>query len=141
MRRVSRRRLLLLVVAAVVLGACGDSKDASDASESKLPTRTIEAGEVTVTIEPTSITSSAAAFEVVFDTHAVDLDLDVAEASHLIVDGTEWTVASWDGAGPGGHHREGSLTFEAAGKPTGTAELTIDGLDEPVRATWNLAAL
>ena len=38
----------------------------------------------------------------------------------------------------GGHHREGTLTFSAAGPANGDAVLTIEGLDEPATARWAL---
>ena len=141
MRRLTRRLALPGIVAAtvVLLAACG-SDDPATPTDAVLPARTVEAGEVTVKIEPTGITSSGAAFKVVLDTHSVELDLDVAAGATLVVDGTEWPAATWDGPGAGGHHREGTLTFDAAGEPTGTAELTISGLDEPVEATWDLDA-
>ncbi|HEX7165531.1 MAG TPA: hypothetical protein VF230_00990 [Acidimicrobiales bacterium] len=73
-----------------------------------------------------------------FDTHSVELDLDVAASARLVVDGTPWTAPVWDGTGPSGHHREGTLRFTATGDSTGTAELTIAGLPELVRVTWDL---
>jgi hypothetical protein len=144
MRRVSRRLAMtgVILLAAVVLSGCGDDDGRNEAASKPggLPARTVESGEVTVEITPLQLTAGGASFTVVFDTHSVDLDLDVAEASTLVIDGQEWTAARWDGAGPGGHHREGTLTFDANGEPTGEAVLTIDGLPEPVRSTWQLEA-
>lgn len=130
----------LLAAVALLVAACGAGGRDDDASgaDQKLPTRTIESGAVTVRITPIQLDASGAAFKVVLDTHAVDLDLDVAGSAQLVVDGTQWTAASWDGAGPGGHHREGTLRFDAAADPTGTAEVSISGLPKPVRATWTL---
>ncbi len=79
-----------------------------------------------------------ASFAVVFDTHSVDLDLDITDTVALTVDGQAWTDPAWEGTGPGGHHREGTLTFSAAGPANGDAVLTIEGLDEPVTAQWAL---
>jgi hypothetical protein len=93
---------------------------------------------VTVTITPTRIDATGAEFAVAFDTHSVDLDLDVAANAALTVDGTDWTDPSWDGAAPGGHHREGTIRFTASGPARGDAVLTIRGLDELVTATWTL---
>jgi hypothetical protein len=141
-RRLSRRLPLLgaVLAATVLLAACGSDDRADSSSSSGLPTRTVEAGEVTVKIEPTGMTPSGATFDVAFDTHSVDLNLDIAAGARLVVDGTEWTGAAWDGPGAGGHHREGTLTFDATADPAGTAELTISGLDEPVQAAWDLEA-
>ena len=140
--RLGRAAVLALVV--VVIGACGDGggggdDDTADAAKQRYATRTVAAGEVTVKITPARIDRSGAAFEVVFDTHSVDLDLDVAERARLVVGGTPWGAARWAGAPPGGHHREGTLRFDATGEPTGSAALTIDGLAEPIEATWPLS--
>jgi hypothetical protein len=95
---------------------------------------------VTVTITPTRIDAEGAELIVAFDTHTVDLDLDVAAHTAPTVDGTDWVDAAWDGAGPGGHHRQGTIRFTAGGPASGDAVLTIGGLDEPVTASWTLPA-
>ena len=139
MRRVTRvlAGAAVIVAAAGLLGACGS--DGDDTTETPgLGTRAVEAGEVTVTITPLQLDGDGAAFDVAFDTHSVELDLDVAANAELVVDATPWSDATWDGAGGGGHHREGILRFPPAGEPTGTAELTIGGLPDPVSATWDL---
>lgn len=102
-----------------------------------LPSRTVEAGAVTVTLEPRRLDATAAIIKVSFDTHSVALDLDVARQATLVVNGTTWPAAGWSGDGPGGHHREGELRFTPAGPATGTSTLTIGGLPEPVTASWN----
>lgn len=125
--------------AVALLDACSDDRAPDDArGDGALAARTFEAGEVTVKLTPDRIDAEGATFDVVLDTHSVELDLDVAAHARLVVDGTPWTGATWTGAGPGGHHREGSLRFTAAGASAGTVELVIDGLPAPVRAAWNL---
>ena len=134
------RRLTLLAVTValtVVLAGCGS--DGPGVTAAGLDKRTVEAGAVEVTIPPARIDESGASFGIAFDTHSEDLALDVAASAALTVGGTPWTGAAWAGAGPGGHHREGTLTFSAAGAPRGEAILTIDGLAQPVRASWELA--
>ena len=106
------------------------------ASPSPLPARTIDAGEVTVKIQPRQLDAKGAVFEIVFDTHSADLDQDLVRQTRLTVDGISWPVAAWSGDGPGGHHREGNLRFRTGGPPTGRATLSIDGLPKPVTATW-----
>ncbi len=66
----------------------------------------------------------------------VALDTDVAAAAELTVDSNTWTDPAWDGDGPGGHHRSGTLRFTASGPVSAT--LTIGGLDQPVTARWTL---
>lgn len=69
---------------------------------------------------------------------SVELGLDVARRATFTVGGQPWTDPVWDGAGPGGHHREGTLVFTSTGPPTGDAVLTVEGLDEPLTARWAL---
>ena len=131
------RRLIVVVgVLTVLVAACGGDKE--PAARASLAERKVVAGEVTVTIQPVRIAQDGAEFKIVLDTHSVELDLDVAGAARLVVDGTEWRGATWDGAGPGGHHREGTLRFSAGGPPAGDAVLTISGLDRPTAARWTL---
>jgi hypothetical protein len=139
MRRLTRllAGAAVIVTTAALLGACGSDDDPA-AGSPVLPARTVEADEVIVEITPAQLDADGAVFDIAFDTHSVDLSVDVAAAATLVVDGTEWDGAEWDGAGAGGHHREGRLRFRPGGDPTGPVELTITGLPDPVRATWDL---
>lgn len=51
-------------------------------------------------------------FDVVFETHSVDLNFDVASIASL-EDKKRNTLGNpvWDGSPPGGHHRNGILSF------------------------------
>ena len=91
-----------------------------------------------MTITPIRLDDVGAIFEIVLDTHSVELSLDMAASASLEVDGNAWVVEGWDGSGPGGHHREGELRFTAQSSPSGTARLTIQGLPEPVEASWDI---
>jgi hypothetical protein len=146
-----RSRLwLLLVVAAVALLVIGgvvagldrrntrSSAINTGAPSPSLPARTVAAGAVTVKILPRQLDARGAVFKVSFDTHSVDLNQDLARQARLTVGGTTWPVAGWSGGGPGGHHREGNLSFNAIGTAVGTATLSIDGLPGPVTATWDV---
>lgn len=151
------RRLLIAlsaVAALTLLAACGGSGDGkagtgaaatgepatSSPQPAALATKTVEAGAVTVKIDPVRIDAGGAEFKVNFDTHSVALDLDVARSAALAVGGSQWAGAAWSGAGPGGHHREGTLRFDPGGPATGPAVLTITGLPAPVTATWSLGS-
>jgi hypothetical protein len=139
-----RRRLIsLTLTAAVVAGAVafvatrdGDDSASSASAGSSLATRTQDAGEVTVKATLRQLDGAGAVAHLVFDTHAVELDLDVAAGATLTVDGAAWPTSGWEGDGPGGHHREGELRFEAAGPAGGDAVLSIDGLSEPLTFRW-----
>ena len=132
------------VLAVVVLAACADNGDddggggGGGGARATLATRTAEAGAVSVKMTPVRIDASGAEIKVLLDTHSVDLGLDVAAGSRLAVGGKDWGAATWSGAGPGGHHREGVLRFRASGPAAGRAELSIAGLPEPVTAAWDL---
>ncbi len=101
-------------------------------------TVTVTVGEVEATVVPTRVDSTGAEFDITLDTHAVDLDVDIARQATLTIDGRPWTRPAWDGEGAGSHHLEGTLTFTADGPAAGDAMLTIDGLDDPIIARWAL---
>jgi hypothetical protein len=141
MRRVTFLSVLLLTTLSF---GCGASEKPSTASEKPstegtgLGSKKVEAGEVTVKIEPIAIDADGASFEITLDTHSVELDMDVAEGASLVVDGEPWTGARWRGDGESGHHREGTLDFDAGGTAEGAARLELDGFPEPVGASWDL---
>lgn len=139
-----RRSLILLAAGVVVVAGAlaiatrsGERDPRLAGSSSGLGARTVAAGEVDVKIEPLQLDDRGAAFKITFDTHSVELDADPTLAT-LDVGGRSWPVDGWSGDGPGGHHREGELRFEAAGAATGTATLTISELPEPVETSWDL---
>lgn len=89
-------------------------------------TKTDEQGQVTVKVTPQTLNGAAWKFDVVFDTHSVELDQDPTQIAVLIDDqGKEHTPSAWEGAGPGGHHREGVLVFEAISSASASVELKI----------------
>jgi hypothetical protein len=129
-----------LVVAGVIVAQLGSGSSATSADQpgTSLPTRTVDAGAVTVKIQPRQFDASGATFKMVFDTHSVELDQDLNRQVRLVVGGIDWPTEGWSGDGPSGHHREGDLRFAAAGPAIGAATLTIDGLPAAVTATWDL---
>ena len=135
MRRIAA--FLFAFTAAAVAAGCSEPDDSRTAT-SVLESRTVDVGEVTVEITPLQLDSSGATFLVAVDTHSVDLTGDLAASSTLSVGGTEWQSEGWDGAEPGGHHRQGELRFAAAGPAKGQVTLIITGLPEPVEASWDV---
>ncbi len=107
-----------------------------------------EQGAVTVAVTPENLSLAAEtlAFEVVMDTHSVDLSMDLATLAALTTDnGRSVTATLWD-AVPGGHHVSGVLTFPAVVEGTAVlAEatqltLTVTDVDAPSRTfTWTLS--
>lgn len=140
-----RRGLILAAVAAIMVVAAGlvlaarggDDDRPGRSNAAGLQTRSAAAGEVDIEIVPRQLDDQGAVFAVTLDTHAVELSADLTEAT-LEVGGATWPVDEWSGDGPGGHHREGELTFEPAGPATGTARLVIAGFAEPVEVGWEL---
>ena len=123
----------VLVAAALILAACGGGSDSESPGaqtegpaepaagapmgEQPVPaleTQSSDEGQVVVDVTPRSTGEETWDFEVEFNTHSVDLGFDPAEISVLRCDrGDEFQGLAWDGAGPGGHHRSGVLSFAA----------------------------
>ena len=116
---------------------------AGAASAAELEARTSRAAGVTVKVTPKDVApgSGTWAFAVVLDTHSQDLSDDLVKDSVLIdVRGTRYAPVSWEGAPPGGHHREGVLRFKGLGPAPGAFELQIRRPGESAARVfrWNL---
>lgn len=99
------------------------SQPAAPAAESAgawlLEAQTDEQGAVTVVVKPLNLAAPGATldFEVILDTHSLDLSMDLAELATLTDgNGREVQATLWD-APSGGHHVSGTLSF-----PVGTAD-------------------
>ena len=118
-----------------------NSKVANQSQEQNiLSTQTNTEGAVTVKVTPkTLIAESQAVFDVIFDTHSVDLNYTVAGISRLTDDmGNTYQPLSWTGE-KGGHHVEGILTFPQIAKSAKKVTLTIAGIDKIDRIfSWNM---
>jgi hypothetical protein len=138
MTRISRRTVISAVVVLVSLGALAWAPRPATATapSRRFPTRTIEAGEVTVELKPTRVDKSGAVVDITLDTHAIELDMNLRRASSLTVDGIAWPTVRYRGDGSGGHHREGTLRFRAAGPTKGQLRIRISGLPGRVVASW-----
>lgn len=77
-------------------------------------------------------------FEIVMNTHSVDLDFDLAKISMLYDDiGNEYEPLGWGGAEPGGHHIEGILKFPQINSNAKLIKLVI--IDSTRREfSWNI---
>lgn len=79
-------------------------------------TKTDDQPPVTIKITPIVLGKDTALwkFKIVFDTHSGNLDYDILAAAILTDDkSTIYKPTAWEGPGPGGHHREGILVFNA----------------------------
>ena len=100
-------------------------------------------GGVTVAVTPQNFVASAKSwdFKVVLDTHSGELNDDLVKAATLIDDkGGRHVPVKWEGAGPGGHHREGTLRFNAIAPRPESVELQIQrpGESKPRSFRWQL---
>ena len=106
-----------------------------------------EQGAVVVAVTPRTFYPGASTvdFEVVMNTHSVDLSMDLTALATLTTDSGAQIVASgWD-APEGGHHVSGLLSFPAVSDGNNLLEgattltLTLENVDTPVRTfTWSL---
>jgi hypothetical protein len=100
-------------------------------------------GGVTVAVTPQNLAASAKSwdFKVALDTHSGELNDDLVKAATLIDEkGGRHVPVKWEGAGPGGHHREGTLRFNAIAPRPESVELQIQRPSEskPRSFRWQL---
>ena len=131
MRRLKAVFALVLIGPSLLLAACSEED-----TTGVLPQKSVEVNSVTVEVVPQQFDESMAVLSLKLDTHETPLVMDLPGEAHLYVGGQEWQTESWDGDEAGGHHREGTLRFGAAGKPAGEVRFLLDGLAEPVEITW-----
>lgn len=114
-RHVLRNTLGLFATAlAIGLGAAPSMVSAQTGTAAVAPQSSTDRG-VTVKVTPKSIGSAAGPWEfsVVLDTHSADINDDLTQTATLVTDdGRTVKPLGWNGAAPGGHHREGVLSFE-----------------------------
>lgn len=97
---------------------------------------------VTVTVTPVDVSAQAKEwkFDIVMDTHSVELDQDMSKITILVDDqGNEYKSLRWEGAPAGGHHREGALVFERIKSNSNSIELKIFSIGDVVRSfSWQI---
>lgn len=110
--------LALLAVLGLLLSLSCAGRNAQtdgDTAPAELPAQSSRSGEVNVTVTPLDIRPDLDAwdFQVVMDTHTVELDEDLIQAAVLTDEtGREFSPSGYEGDPPGGHHRAGVLRFE-----------------------------
>ena len=135
------KRSISLAAALIVLAAVFSPAPANAAAG--LESRTSATSGVTVKVTPKNVASSAATWEfaIVLDSHTQDLSDDLLKSARLI-DGENKQHApiAWDGAPPGGHHREGVLRFKPIAPAPQAVELQITrpGESTPRSFRWQL---
>lgn len=128
------RGVLVAMAALVITGATGAAG---------LATRTNSTAGVTVKVTPKDVAPGSAtwAFDIVLDTHSQELSDDLVKASVLLdAQGVRYPPIAWEGARPGGHHRQGVLRFKGLGPAPGAFELQIRRPGESAARVfrWNL---
>jgi hypothetical protein len=116
---------------------------AAGAFAAELAAQRNSAGGVTVAVTPQNLAASAKSwdFKVVLDTHSGELNDDLVKTTTLLDDkGGQHVPVKWEGAGPGGHHREGALKFKPVSPTPTTIELQIKRAGEanPRSFRWQL---
>ncbi len=116
---------LLIIIVAVIAAGCSSgfvppgeegayppSSSSSFAGPTNGLVQTNTGGSVTLGVEWIKAEDDSLVFNVAMNTHSVDLDqYDLGELAVLRDDaGNKYYPISWDSA-PGGHHRQGVLTF------------------------------
>jgi hypothetical protein len=123
MRNTAMRKLRFAITASLVAASCF-----LPAAAVELTTQNSSQNGVSVAVTPRTLSSDAETWEfnIVLDTHSQDLSDDLAK-SVVLLDGSgaRYEPVAWDGAGPGGHHREGVLRFRRITPQPGTIELLI----------------
>lgn len=109
---------VLVLLTALVFSACGAAAVASPVgapASGGARTQIVDGGNVTVKVTWPGV-AAGPAFDVVLDTHEIDLDsYDLVKLALLRTDdGREVAPTGWD-APKGGHHRQGLLAFPSAG--------------------------
>lgn len=115
-----------LLRAAVVASALLAGTAALAQTPSALEQSTTAHG-VTVKVAPRSLGEGGTwSFRFTLDTHSQNLDDDLLQTVVLVTDdGRELRPAAWKGAGPGGHHREGTLEFSVPEPAARAVELRM----------------
>ncbi|MEB2353133.1 MAG: hypothetical protein OZ924_17200 [Burkholderiaceae bacterium] len=88
---------------------------------------------VTVKVTPVPQVPGTATwgFKIVLDTHSQELVDDLTRTTTLVTDdGRSLKPTAWSGSGPGGHHREGVLSFAAPEPLPGAFELRVSRAGE-----------
>lgn len=140
----SNLHTIAAMAAATALALAGAPSPAS-AQPTAAPPGVQSSSERGVTVKVTPKTIGMAGkrweFSIVLETHSADLGDDLVQSASLTTDdGRTLKPATWTGAAPGGHHREGVLAFDVPAPRPASIELKIvrPGESAPRTFRWRL---
>ena len=116
-------------------------QDSNQQQQVSFDTKTDEQGQVTVKVTLQTFSKNLWKFNIVFDTHSIELNEDIIQIAELIdSEGNVFKPIAWEGAGPGGHHREGVLTFNQVQPLPEYVELKIKNIGGVTERSfrWNI---
>lgn len=128
-----------MTVVAMLAASCGSSDSGTAATETAagsmnnvpLPQQKSQSGDVAVVVMPGNLAADATTwtFKVTLDSQGADLSEDLATAAVIVDDsGKEYPASGYEGDGPGGKHREGTLSFAAITPPPNSITMKIRGV-------------
>jgi hypothetical protein len=147
---------MVIALIIVVAWVADEGARPSDAKTAAPPTRanagsqarvqTNTEGSVTVSVELVRIPNTSAEewlFDVILNTHNVELDMDISETFARIDDsGAQFPISRWEGDPPGGHHREVTLAFVGFDTPPARIAIVARNVGDISERlfSWNLPA-
>lgn len=143
-------RNLVLVAALIAVIPLGWSASANlqdqgvtaPANTLTLPEKVSDAAGLVVTVSPLPISNGTSVqFAIKMDTHSGDLSFDLTKMASLTdSNGVNYSPTGWSGSPPGGHHREGTLSFPPLDGRPGSIRLVLRDLYGVDRTfEWSLA--
>lgn len=119
--------IAIIIVLTVIKSRNTEVNNSQESNKNKSLTQENNGENVKIIVTPKTLTvGEKPSFNIVFETHSVDLAFDVAQISSLVDEkGRVFNQSIWEGSGPGGHHREGTLTFNTVLSKTKFIELII----------------
>jgi len=140
--------LIPIIIAGVFIAARANdefsesNKDQVTTEKNLYSSQTNSLGNVEVEVVPNvSADKKSWSFQITLTTHAGSLDEDLVEISSLVdEEGNKLDPIRWEGADPGGHHREGTLVFPQFSQKPKSVKLILKDIGEiPERSfIWNL---
>lgn len=127
MSKINKILLIGLTIVLILIGGGIMKQKTPFKAPLKLSAQETTQGNVTIKVTPEAVAvGKKTSFQLVFETHSVDLNFDPSAVSFLVDDsGRKYLHPVWEGTPAGGHHRSGRLIFSQPLSPTASVELII----------------